>query len=83
MAKSTTDNKRKRHQPTINTVGDNIRALRLEKGMTVKNLAELAECEAKLIYNYESGKVDISVSMVYFLAVALGVEPHTLLIPKV
>ena len=81
MGEHTKGYKKKRHQQILDTVGKNILILRTQKKFSVKKLAELAEIEEKMLYNYERGLVDISASMIAILAEALGVEPHTLLIP--
>ncbi len=57
----------------------NLRALRLEKNLTVKGLARCAGVSFQTLYKYESGEIrNPSVSLVERIARALGVNPSEL-----
>jgi len=81
MAEHTKGYSKKRHQTMLNIVGANILRVRTERKLSQEKLGELAEVEKKMIFNYEHGLVDISVSMLTIIAEALEIEPHTLLLP--
>ena len=57
------------------TVGENIRTIRKQKGLTQKQLAELTGLLEPTIRKYESGKVQPKSDNLHKIATALGVDP--------
>lgn len=53
-------------------IGTTLRHTRLLKGMTLKRLAEIAECSESLLSKIENGRANPSLKMVHRLAAALG-----------
>jgi transcriptional regulator with XRE-family HTH domain len=53
-------------------IGTTLRHTRLLKGMTLKRLAEIAECSESLLSKIENGRANPSLKMVHRLAGALG-----------
>ena len=78
MAKS--GYKRKRNEEILAIIGANIRKYRKLNGLSMEKLAMRCDMEAKAIYNYEYGKVDVSVSSIAFIAEQLGIQPFELMI---
>ena len=66
-------------QDLLNTIASNITRYRTGLKLSKERLAVLANIEARSIYNYESAKIDITVSSLSKLAKALNVEPYQLL----
>ena len=60
-------------------VGSRIQSLRLERGLSVRRLAEIAECSASTICCIELGRSSMVVSTLLKIARALQVEPFDLL----
>ena len=55
-------------------IGDNLKAFRTEKGLSMQALANLAEVEKSQIVRIEAGKVDVQVSSLYKISTAIGVD---------
>lgn len=64
-------------------VGERIRDLRLERGMTREDLAEAAELSTSFLYEIETGKKGFSVYTLGNLARALGVQTDYILLGRV
>lgn len=60
-------------------IKDNIYTYRKALGLTQKELAEKIGVKAQTIQKYESGQIDISVTMVKKIATALCVDPIDIL----
>ena len=60
-------------------VGDNFRKLRLSKGLTQEEFAEISGFSQQYISGLESGRRNPTVVTVYELAIALGVSHLDLL----
>jgi len=60
-------------------VGQNIRAVRLSKGLTQTQLASLCDRDKQSIERIENGKINTSIYMLKVIAVALDVEAALLL----
>lgn len=60
-------------------VGQNVRKLRLERGMTQEQFAQVSGLTQQYISGLESGKRNPTVVTLYELAQALSVEPTDLL----
>ncbi|MFT5821531.1 MAG: transcriptional regulator with XRE-family HTH domain [Crocinitomix sp.] len=60
-------------------VGDNIRKMREEKGLTQTELANKILSDRQYLYKIETGKVGLSVVKLAVIATALGVEITDLL----
>lgn len=73
---------RKKNQAILDVIAVNLREYRNQKNISVEKLAVLCDMEAKAIYNYEHGKVDISASSIATIATHLEIEPHQLLVPE-
>lgn len=63
-----------RNQEIVNQFGERVRELRIEKGLSMERLAELAETEYSQIARIESGKINTTISTAYRLAKGLGIE---------
>lgn len=64
-------------------VGENVRRLRLERGLTQEQLAFEAEIDLTYLGGIERGKRNPSLLVTVRIAGALGVSPEVLLIPHV
>lgn len=65
----------------LESIGANLRKLRLREGITQEALAERAGMEVRFTQRVERGKIDIAISTLARLARALGVAPSVLLRP--
>jgi transcriptional regulator with XRE-family HTH domain len=65
------------------TFGANVRRLRLERGLSQAELAELAGIHRAYLSTVENGKRNVSIDNISRLARALSVEPPLLLTPHV
>ena len=65
----------------LESIGANLRRLRLREGITQEALAERAGMEARFTQRVERGKIDIAISTLARLAKALHVAPSVLLHP--
>lgn len=63
-------------------VGQNVRRLRLQKGMTQEQLAEASGFSQNYISDLERGRRNPTVVTLYELATPLGVLPQDLLSPQ-
>ncbi|RZK14002.1 MAG: XRE family transcriptional regulator [Flavobacterium sp.] len=68
-----------RHQTAIETIAENVRSIRTEKGLTMVQLAEKCEVDYTTISKIERGIANTTVSMVFILAEALEVSASRLL----
>ena len=55
-------------------IGVTLRKLRINKNLSMQQLATLAEIEKSQIYRIEHGKVDVRISTLYLLANTLKVD---------
>lgn len=55
-------------------IGSNLKRLRSSKGLSMQDLANLAELEKSQIVRIENGQVDAKISSLYILANALAVD---------
>lgn len=67
-------------QKAIENLGATVRAIRIEKGLTMVELAELCEVEYTTISKIERGLVNTTVSMIVIIARALQIPPSQLLV---
>lgn len=67
-----------RNQNHIKAFGNNLRSLRLKKGLTMTELANLCDIEYRQVSDIELGKINTTISTVYLLAEALEVSPKDL-----
>ncbi|WP_152047925.1 helix-turn-helix domain-containing protein [Aureimonas psammosilenae] len=65
-----------RSNPVDVHVGNRLRLLRLQKGMTQEELGSLVGVSYQQIQKYETGSNRISASRLYFLAMQLSVGPE-------
>lgn len=70
-----------REQQIINELGKKLRQIRESKGLSVRELADLADMNYSNISRIESGLVNPQITTVILLAEALGINPCDLL-PK-
>jgi transcriptional regulator with XRE-family HTH domain len=63
------------------SLGANLKAFRLAKGLTQEGLAELLELDPRHIQRIERGRSNPSLKVLVALSVALDVEPMRLLAP--
>lgn len=63
------------------TVGDNVRRIRLKKGLTQEQFAEISGFSQQYISGLEQGRRNPTVVTLYELATALGVSHVDLLRP--
>lgn len=61
------------------TISKNIRAIRQERGLSQKRLAELAGLDVRQISKYENNPDHFSTQTIERLGMGLGVKPHELL----
>lgn len=64
----------KHNQSFINAFGANLKRLRDERGLSLRQLAEKIEIEHKQLFLIEKGKINTTISTV--LALAEGLELH-------
>jgi transcriptional regulator with XRE-family HTH domain len=62
----------------LELLGDAIRELRIERGMTQKELAEACETERTFIVALEKGRKNAGTATIVRIAAALGVVPAEL-----
>lgn len=65
-------------QDGITAFGNNVRRIRKEKGLTMEELANIAEIEVSQIYRIENAIRNVRLSTVFTVARALGVPPEKL-----
>lgn len=59
--------------------GNNLKKMRLQKKLSIRGLADLAEINYPNLQRIESGKNDPRLSTILALAEALGVDPRELI----
>lgn len=59
--------------------GNHLRSIREEKGLSLRELAELCDLDNSNISKIENGKFDVQLSTIVILAGGLGVHPRRLL----
>lgn len=62
-------------------IGVTLNKLRVDKNLSMQQLATLAEIEKSQIYRIENGKVDVRISTLYLLADTLKVDVTDFFIP--
>jgi len=67
---------------TLKRFGDRVRELRIKKGLSQEQLAELSGLHRTYISSLELGKRNVSLINIFALAKALGVTPDKLLKPE-
>jgi XRE family aerobic/anaerobic benzoate catabolism transcriptional regulator len=65
--------------PILNALGDRVRALRQERGLTLSALASQASLSLRFVSDVEGGRANISLLNLSGLAQALGVAPGALI----
>ena len=65
----------------IRSIAANVRALRLDQGLTQQALAERANLEKSFLQKVERGRSNLSIETLVILADALRVAPERLLVP--
>lgn len=71
----------RRNEKAILTLASNIKKYRLQKKLTIQELANLLDVDYSQIGRMERGVVNPNISIIFDIADALSVEPHVLLIP--
>ena len=66
-------------QDIAKNIGASLRAFRMKRGLSMQQLATLAEIEKSQIYRIENGKVDVRISTLCVLAEALNINIAELL----
>lgn len=69
-----------RQEQFIKAFGENLKNIRKAKGVSQEDLADRADLTLSQVGRIERGVINTSISMVYFLALALEIEPHELLL---
>jgi transcriptional regulator with XRE-family HTH domain len=59
--------------------GKKLREVRMEKGISIRGLADLADIDYSNLNRIEHGLVEVSLPTIYFIADALGIQPADLL----
>jgi len=67
---------------TLKRFGDKVRELRIKKGLSQEQLAELSGLHRTYISSLELGKRNVGLINIFALAKALGVTPDKLLKPE-
>jgi transcriptional regulator with XRE-family HTH domain len=68
-------------QRALTSVAANTRRIRMRRGLTQEQLAELADVEPRTIQHLETGNANPTLGLVVTVATALGVSAATLLRP--
>jgi len=68
-------------QKIIQQFGRNLEKIRKEKGLTLRELAHIADIDHSSIHRIESGVANPMLTMIITLAKALEVDPAELLAP--
>ncbi|MBR5957989.1 MAG: helix-turn-helix transcriptional regulator [Salinivirgaceae bacterium] len=66
-------------QQEIQLISSKIKSYRIERNMSVQDLAYLCNMERSSISRIESGRVNITVKTLCIISSALGIEPKDLL----
>jgi transcriptional regulator with XRE-family HTH domain len=69
----------KRNEMAIMTLANNIKKYRLERKLTIQQLANLIDVDYSQIGRMERGTVNPNISIIFDIANALNIEPHKLL----
>jgi transcriptional regulator with XRE-family HTH domain len=64
----------------LESFGNNLKKIRLEKGMSQENLAHLCELDRTYISGIERGKRNLSLINIFKIANALDIQPFNLLV---
>jgi transcriptional regulator with XRE-family HTH domain len=67
---------------TLKRFGERVRELRIKKGLSQEQLAEISGLHRTYISSLELGKRNVSLINIFALAKALGVTPDKLLKPE-
>jgi transcriptional regulator with XRE-family HTH domain len=67
---------------TLKHFGEKVRELRMKRGLSQEQLAELSGLHRTYISSLELGKRNVSLINIYTLAKALGITPDKLLKPE-
>lgn len=67
-----------RNENHIKAFGSNLRSLRLKKGLTMTELANLCDIEYRQVSDIELGKINTTIATVYLLAQALEISAKDL-----
>jgi len=70
--------KQYRDDEIVLKIGQNIRAIRLQRGLSQEQLANLCDIELSQINRIELGKINTSVSHLFLIAATLQVTPAEL-----
>lgn len=73
-------NSRRRHEQGILMLGKNIRKQRKAQHLTITQLANQAEIQYKHLQQIETGEINVTVSMVFIIANALGIDVNLLFV---
>lgn len=71
--------KQYRNEEAIKRVGQKIRELRIERGLSQEELANLCDLELSQINRIELGKINTSISHLFLIAEKLKVFPEDLI----
>lgn len=71
--------KQRRNEKAINTLATNLRKYRIEKKLTIEQLANLIGVDYSQIGRMERGIVNANISIIFDIAKALEIEPSKLL----
>jgi len=67
-----------RHQAELKAFGENLRRIRIAKGFTQEQLADLANISENSVITLESGKLNSTIATCFALAKVLEIEPQEL-----
>jgi transcriptional regulator with XRE-family HTH domain len=67
-----------RHQNQVLAFGKRLRELRLQKGLTMTELANQCDIEYRQIADIELGKINTTIAKVFLLSNALNISPKDL-----
>ena len=68
-----------RNEDYLKAFGENVKRIRLSKGLSREKLSAESDIEVMQIYRIENGKVNTTISSVLALAKGLGVTPAKLM----
>jgi len=68
-----------RNQELLELLGNHVRKMRVEKNMTMEELAYASEMELSQVYRIEKGKINATVSSLFAIAKGLDVSLQELL----
>jgi transcriptional regulator with XRE-family HTH domain len=70
----------RRNEKAISTLAANIKKYRLERNLTIQELANILDVDYSQISRMERGVVNPNISIIFDIAEALQIEPTNLLI---